>query len=796
MIDSFCENGYVTWDLEISSNDMVTMSSFCSTYEGGNHRNLLGGRKGISVPLGELPPCSQRIFTTKLFDFISQYFGYECAIIEAVIIQVPPGADAQLIHPDTTLGYGLSANLAIQFDSYLTTWLIPGSQKQEGRKELNCTDDQIDVEKAKLIQVQPCILNQKYAMLYDSSILHFGGRNSSKNCNSSRMFFTFGAILPLSVMNEITLKYHEPKKPMINKRVLEMINEDMVQPSLRYNFKEFSEGNVVSFDEFALFNERSSLIADIKRVLVEDVFSIHRSGGLFNLHEMVKIMNIVMSVVRGDYENTKQSEFDMRKFCDKYQQWSDLKISNIIDKISKNHLPMVGEKKSGSIVFSGTNALLNEMTAEISELYSTFNRHRIGGIKSDVVSFVQDYLYHTFTEMSENQRQKLLRESNTMPERTTIEKTVAIINKLEDYEYESPDFHISWEDNDIREYIGYCVFESAPVQHRDQRLALLVEKFEDDTIPDIKRLFYKTFSTLVKQPNLAAVHFTQIFEESVKIFNSDTLLYGDVIIPEDLLLSWKSKPILEIMKRVATEQEVATVQEVFKIIQEDVKIPEDLLLSWKSKPILEFKKRVATEQEVAAEHFKTIVQNYFDLYMSYVSVPYLQEFLFRHFTETEIRKQKMLKASDVKIIQEKFVTIRNACKNTIRTRADIPDEVFELLETGLLFECVHTYAFKKDKEEIKKQTDTLQRVFSSIKRAPEPSAEVIFIKESKKSSEKIIELTRKTLEQIDGSDNFKFIKAKLCSLINEVKREEKVQMASTELLKEKVEKNQKVNLLC
>jgi hypothetical protein len=346
-----------------------------------------------------------------------------------------------------------------------------------------------------------------------------------------------------------------------------------------------------------------------------------------------------------------------------------------------------------------------------------------------------------------------------------------------------------------------------------------VEKFEDDTIPDIKRLFYKTFSSLAK-PNLAAVHFTQIFEESVEIFKSDTLLYGDVIIPEDLLLSWKSKPILEIMKRVATEQEVATIQEVLKIIQEDVKIPEHLLLSWKSKPItiqefledviipedlslswklkpiLEFMKRVATEQEVATEHFKTIVQNYFDLYMSYVSVPYLQEFLFRHFTQTDIRKQKMLKASDVKVIQEQIVTIRNSCENTIGRRADIPDEVFDLLETGLLFECVHTYALKKDKEEIKKQTDTLQRFFSSLKSAPEPPAEVIFIKESKKSSEKIIELTRKTLEKIDGSDNFKFIKAKLKSLIKEVDREEKVQMASTELLKEKVEKNEKVNLLC
>lgn len=746
----FLENGYTTWDLELSFGDMEIMSNFCSSFTGGDHRELLGSRKAISVPLAELPGCSQRIFTPKLFDVLSQYFGYEPAIIEAVIIKVQPGLEAQLIHPDTSLGYGLSANLAIQFDSYLTTWLIPGSHTPERKKDFKCTDDSIDCEMAKASQYQPCISEQKNAMLYDSSILHFGGENTSSNCNSSRMFFTFGAILPVSLMKEITPKYHAPEDPMINKLVLEKINKDMIQSTLRYKFMEFYDGKVVPFDEFALFNKSNiAFVEDVKRVIVEDVFLIHKNDGDFTAKEMDILAKRVMMIIRGDCVKPKRREF---KECDSWielcEQGTDEKVSNVAQKVKQYY-----SANNKEVVFSGNVVKKREMLAELSEIYSTFNQYRNREIDHKVVSFVKDYLYETFSDTFSDWKnwKNKLREIEDK-----IEAKVAIINVQKEYENESPDFHMSWGDDAIRDYIGSIIFTSASFDQRRKRLELLVEDFKDDKVPSIKRMIYQKFSSLKNRDISEQIQ--EIFQESITVFASSTPLYSGVVIPEDLLLSWKSMPILKIMERIVTATSKSN------------------------------KKR---------NDFQISLENYFDLYVSYAAVPYLHEFLFRYFTEK--KNQQALSAADVQFIQETFVSTR-ARINQIGNLVEVTDKV---LESQLLFNMVHTFAFEEDQRNLLKQKKLLQTSFTSFKKVfqnvSEPSEEVLFIKESKKSSEKIIDLTKKMLKQIDGSDNFNFIKEKLNKLIKAVAKEEKEQKFGkiVEVLKAKVEtiRNKKVNFL-
>jgi len=751
----FLENGYTTWDLELSFGDMEIMSNFCSCFTGGDHRELLGSRKAISVPLAELPECSQRIFTPKLFDVLSHYFGYEPAIIEAVIVKVQSGLEAQLIHPDTSLGYGLSANLAIQFDSYLTTWLIPGSHTPERKKDLKCTDDSIDCEMAKPLQYQPCISERKNAMLYDSSILHFGGGNTSSNCNSSRIFFTFGAILPVSVMKEITPKYHAPEDPMINKLVLEKINKDMLQSSLRYKFKEFYDGKVVSFDEFALFNESNiAFVGDVKRVIVENVFLIHTNDGNFTLKEMDILAKLVMMIVRGDNVKPKRREIkEYDSWIKLFEQGTDEKISNFAQKVKQYYSADSANNKE--VVFSGTAIKKKEMLTELSQIYSTFNQYRIREVNHKVVSFVKDYLYETFSDTFsdwKNWKNKLSEIEDK------IEAQVTIINVHKEYEYESPDFHMSWGDDAIRDYIGSIIFTSASVDQRRKRLERLVEHFKDDKVPAIKRMFYQKFSSLGNRD--ISEKLEEIFQESIAVFESSTSLYTDVVIPEDLLLSWKSMPILKIMERIATSKS---------------------------------KKKSTTD-------FETL-ENYFDLYVSYAAVPYLQEFLFRYFTEK--KKQQTLNAVDVQLIQETFVSTRARSieMNQIEKSEEVTDEVLDLLKSKLLFNMVHTFAFEEDTRNLSKQKKLLQTSFTSFKKVfqniSEPSEKVLFIKESKKSSEKIIDLTKKTLRQIDGCDNFNFIKEKLNKLIKAFAKEEKEHVKIVEVLKVKVEtiRNKKVNFL-
>ena len=143
--------------------------------------------------------------------------------------------------------------------------------------------------------------------------------------------------------------------------------------------------------------------------------------------------------------------------------------------------------------------------------------------------------------------------------------------------------------------------------------------------------------------------------------------------------------------------------------------------------------------------------------------------------------------------------IRSSFENRISRSARIPDEVLDVLNLGLLSNIVHTYSFEKNERKIKTHTRTIHGFFSSFQNIPEQSDEVIFIKESKKSSEKIIILTKQTLGAIEGSDNFHFVKEKLNKLIKAVEKEEKEQKFSelVAVLKAKVEKshNKEVNTL-
>jgi hypothetical protein len=433
----------------------------------------------------------------------------------------------------------------------------------------------------------------------------------------------------------------------------------------------------------------------------------------------------------------------MRTLC---EHWTELEISEIIENIKRYYSASIHSKKE--VVFSGNADVMKEMLTKLSDLYASFNRNRVGNIKLTVVSLVQDYLYDTFTENC-----KFWKLALKGGDQSKVEARVGIIYATEEYEYESPDFHMEWNDNEIREYIGSIIFSSAQPDQRKARLEHLLDCFTDDTIPDIKRLFYKTFSSLGKC-ELSKQHLQQILEKSIEVYESDTLLYEDVVIPEDLLLSWESKPILQIMQRVASKK----------------KIDPD---------------------------FSRTLKDYFDYYVSFSSVPSLQEYLFQYFTER--RKLKKLTDKDIDNIRENFVRIRRSFENQLGRRAQIPDEVFDEFNSGILSNIVHSYAFEKNERKIKRQTGAIHGFFSSFQKIPEPSDEIIFIKESKKSSEKIIDLTKQTLGAIEGSDNFHFIKEKLNKLIKAVEKEEKEQKFSelVQVLKAKVEKtdNKEVNLV-
>jgi hypothetical protein len=520
---------------------------------------------------------------------------------------------------------------------------------------------------------------------------------------------------------------------------------------------EFYDGKVVPFDEFALFNESNiAFVGDVKRVIVENVFLIHTNDGNFTFKEMDILAKHVMMIVRGDNVKPKRREIkEYDSWIKLFEQGTDEKISNFAQKVKQYYSADSANNKE--VVFSGTPIKKKEMLTELSQIYSTFNQYGIREINHKVVSFVKDYLYETFSDTFSDWKNW----KNKLSEiEYKIEAQVAIINLKKEYENESPDFHMSWGDDAIRNYIGSIIFTSASVDQRRTRLELLVKDFKDDKVPAIKRMFYQTFSSLGNRD--ISEQFLEIFQASIAVFESSTSLYTDVVIPEDLLLSWKSMPILKIMERIATS---------------------------------------ASESKKKCRDFQISLENYFDLYVSHAAVPYLQEFLFRYFTEK--KKQQTLNAVDVQLIQETFVSTRARSieMNQIEKSEEVTDEVLDLLKSQLLFNMVHTFAFEEDQRNLLKQKKLLQTMFTSFKKVfqnvSEPSEEVLFIKESKKSSEKIIDLTKKMLKQIEGSDNFNFIKEKLNKLIKAFAKEEKEHVKIVEVLKVKVEtiRNKKVNFL-
>ena len=781
LVENISVNGYTTWDIEMSSKEKKIMSDFCSTYSNGHTPlDLLMDRKAISVPLEDLPPCCrQSIFTEKLFQVLSQYFGYEPGIIEALIVKVPPNLPKQKIHPDTTLGCGLSASLGIQFDSFLTTWVLPGTHKPERKMELNCTDHQIDANAIKLSK-QPCISESKNAMLFDSSTLHFGAASveNDSRVNSQRMFITFGAILPVSIMKETNPKYFLPKSiAMTNKRVLEIINADMRQSSTRFDYMAFHKGDIKSFNEFALYNVSEghnylwgSLIDDVKRVIVKEIFFRHKNNGTFTRDEMDLCAKYVTSVLRDDYANSEQGEFEkceasMKSFCIK---WPDSEISFFIEKIAESHILEL--HSTDNVVFTGNHTKRDEILEDLSKLYSSFFEFRISTIEPTVVGMVMDFLYKKFSS-----KQKLKFKSIQIE----IESRVKTINTQKTYEFENQDFHISWEEDRIRKFIGNIIFSCASDRERLEQIHLLYSDFQDDTVPDIKRLLYKTFSA-EKRRSLSKNTKKEIFQSTVILIAGDSLLYEEVVIPEELLVSWQSKPILKNM----------------------------------FEPVIECPKCLAGNYNVPIpDVFSTTVKDYFELYKSYTSVPFLQEFLFDSFTEKKLSKKTAKKLSkktkteteklsdqEMEDVMKEFVEIRNVRGGTIAPPLDISEEILDIMKPDLLFDFVHSLACEEvSKVKTEDRKSILQNLFSSFKNIPEPSEEVIFIKESTKLSEEIKDLTRQTLAQMEKSDNPSYLMMQLNKLQTAVEKAEKEKKFSNlvQVLKTKAEttQNKEVNLI-
>jgi len=718
--NKFLTDGYVTWDLELSTADMKNMSDFCSTFTGGDHRDLIDGRKNVSVPLEELPPCCRSVFTRKLFDALSHYFGYLPGLIEAIIIKVPPTSQNQTTHSVCNIGYGLRAILSIQFDNYLTTCLVPGSHTPGRRKELDCTDltDRVKVDP---LLKQPCMEDSKNAMLYDSSIiLNSVWHNDTTEWVSPQICFTFGAILPLQLMIQTTAKYHEPQDPMINKMVLDIINKDMVQTSRCFDFEAFHQGRIVSFD---VFDEYQKLQV-AKRVILKEIFLNKKQT------DIDICAHYVMSVFRGDYVTTKRNtplqvtEQEVEDLC---KQWKDSEILNFAEKIKNAYISVLHSKTE--IVFQGKDEMKEELLVILDDFYSSFEQHCIANIDENVVLLVKDALYNMFSAMKINQGKM---KQNLSEKKSKFETEVARIHETGIYDRVSPDFHILWADDDIRDYIGSIVFSFRQPEGRFELLSELYREFSDQTVPDIKRLLYQTFSSLHDRFLRKNETCREILKKTISLINSDKLLYENVIIPEELKFLWKSKPILE---------------KVFAFAD-----------SLKEKSA----KTIRTVE--IGEEFSDTIQNYFEVYLSYSSVPYMQEFLFKHFKM--IKSKKNLTKEVVKQIIDDFKTIRSGCENIIKSRVDIPDSLCDSWKPGLFFVIAHTL-------DESKHMGTFKTLFSSFKIWSESVLDDLnFITKLKKSSEKLIDMTKQTLAVIEGSDNIQYIIKELSKLQKAAVQEE------------------------
>jgi hypothetical protein len=236
----FKENGYALVDIDMSPEDKKNMSNFCDSFirekemmkEASSETN--DERKVFSVPLETLPPCCKNIFSPALLHMLKQYFEFRSSIVGVQLVRDCPQAQQESTHRITELGYGHRLTLELVFESYVTTWLIPGSQKTSPYLKRRASSRQ---------HIQPCSENSKCALLYDSNLLRCYAGNG--NNETSRMLFHFEIHFPISMENNCTPKYYYPGVEMTNKEVLKCISETMGEDmTMRYDVEAFQNGNI------------------------------------------------------------------------------------------------------------------------------------------------------------------------------------------------------------------------------------------------------------------------------------------------------------------------------------------------------------------------------------------------------------------------------------------------------------------------------------------------------------------------------------------------------------------------
>lgn len=233
------KHGYLTWDIEMSEDDKKTMTHFCCEFDSEDKGRLLNGRFAIRVPLEKLPSCSRTVFSDRLYEVLKTYFKHEPWIVDAAIVRVPPHASRQVLHSDVSISYGLSVTLVIEFNSYVTTGVIPGSHLEQ--EKTTRVDD--------TLVIQPGLTENKSAMIYDSRIVHCGAENNTGVPRSSRIFFVFAPKLPPELLQQKIPQFYLPNAIKTTGKVLQQIDKDLGNTPIRYHFKEFQKGNIVTYYE-------------------------------------------------------------------------------------------------------------------------------------------------------------------------------------------------------------------------------------------------------------------------------------------------------------------------------------------------------------------------------------------------------------------------------------------------------------------------------------------------------------------------------------------------------------------
>ena len=275
-IVKFRENGYALVDIDMSPEDKKYMSKFCDSFirenetleEESSEKN--DERKIFPVPLETLPSCCKNIFSAALLHMLKQYFEFRSSIVGVQIVRDRPQAQQESSHRITNCGYGHSLTLELVFESYVTTWLIPGSQKTSPYR----------IRRMASQHIQPCRENSKCALLYDSNLLRcFAGNGNNE---TSRMLFHFEIHFPISMENRTTPKYYYPGVEMTNKEVLKYISEEMGQDmTVRYDVEAFQNGNISPVTPYELSDTRiDDLVLSIFGVDDDDSDDDHENSGI------------------------------------------------------------------------------------------------------------------------------------------------------------------------------------------------------------------------------------------------------------------------------------------------------------------------------------------------------------------------------------------------------------------------------------------------------------------------------------------------------------------------------------